>query len=812
MKTSILKVHIFGEIKKQTILISMNIFRHKAIVFTFLIYFSKIFLTYAQPTVAWDKTYGGSSYETLNHALKTEDDGFLLIGSTSSPGDGDVTEKGKGGDFWIVRIDSIGKKLWDKRYSSGDNAFSDVCLSAIQNTDGYLLVGEKNTGVNNWKDTPIDGHRDIWVVQIRPSGEVIWEKSYGADGEDQAFSIIKLPDGDYIIGGHTDSKPDGVNKTSEAKGKRDVWLIRIKPNGDVVWEKTYGGSGDDDYPIGLILTKDGNVVFAAGTTSSQSGDKSEKNYGIKDYWVAKIGPSNGNIIWEKGYGGEDVEEVSSILELTDGSLVVCGSSKSSDKFGNKTAPNYGDSDYWIVKLDKDGKKIWDKSFGGTKNDYAINLDQNKTGYFLVCGQSLSTPSGNKEDSLKGLFDFWILYLKDNGDLVWEKNIGGDLNDNPFKMVKFKDGSYLICGLSKSSKSFDKSENNRDPTPLDPNHPEAITDDMWVVKINCIFDLDIGNDTLVCKLSPVILSAEIPNCKNCSYRWNSGETTPSVVVNPTKTTRYKVDIVVNRGCEITDNIDVVVYPSPDSVAYIVTPPRCHDGKDGGVAIDSIIGGTPPFTLVLDTDTFRQTRFINNIKAGKYAVTLIDKKGCTLNSEVTVPNPSPFELAIVESTELPFGDSIRLWVTPNHPLDTFYWTNRSIKTLDTIVKPFDSETFGITATDTFGCSQKAVAQFTVRRNNLYFAPNIFSPNGDTNNDYYQVYGGKTVVSITEFQIFNRWGEMMYANPKIFPSLEQGNGWNGYFKGENALPGVYVFTALVTYIDNRFEYIKGSFSLVR
>jgi gliding motility-associated-like protein len=807
MKTSILKVLIFGEIKKQTMLISMNIFRHKAIVFTFLLSFFKIFLTYAQPTVAWDKTYGGKGYETLDDALKTEDDGFLLIGSTNSPVGNEVSEAGRAQDFWVVRIDSTGKKLWDKRYSSGDNDYNDVCLAAVQNTEGYLLVGEKNTGVNIYTDNPVDGHRDIWVVQIRPSGEVIWEKSYGADGEDQAFSIVKLSDGDYIIGGHTDSKPDGINKTSEAKGNRDIWLIRIKPNGNVVWERSYGGNGKDEYPY-LTVTQDGNVIVAASSTSSESGDKKSKTKGSKDFWILKISPTNGNIIWEKDYGANDLEELHNVLELKDGSLIVCGNSESG-VFGDKTTPNYGQADYWIIKLDKDGNKIWDRSFGGSGPDRAINLDQNKTGYFLVCGQSQSNPSGTKEDSAKGAIDFWILYLKDNGDLVWEKNIGGYLNDPVFKMVKFKDGSYLVCGLSNSNISFDKTENNRDTRNVS---IDTLTNDMWVVKINCIFDLDIGNDTLVCKLNPVTLSAEIPNCRNCSYRWNSGETTPSVIVNPTKTTRYKVDIVVNRGCEITDNIDVVVYPSPDSVAYIVTPPRCHDGKDGGVAIDSITGGTPPFTLVLDTDTFRQTRFINNIKAGKYPVTLIDKKGCTLKSEVTVPNPSPFELDIVKSTELPFGDSIRLWVTPNHPLDTFFWTNKNIKTLDTIVTPFDSETYGITATDTFGCSKTAVAQFTVRRTNLYFAPNIFSPNGDTNNDYYQLYGGKTVVSITEFQIFNRWGEMLYANPKIFPSLEQGNGWNGYFRGENALPGVYAFTALVTYIDKRSEYIKGSFNLVR
>jgi gliding motility-associated-like protein len=787
----------------------MNISQLKTIFFTFLIFFSKIVISIAQPSVQWDKTYGGSKYETLNNALKTEDEGFLLIGSTGSPLGGEVTEDGKGTDFWVVRIDSVGNKLWDKRFSAGDDDFTDICHTAIQNTEGYLLVGEKNTGVNIYTDNPIDGHREYWIVQIRPDGSKVWEKTYGGNGEDIAFSVVRLPDGNYLIGGHSDSSISG-DKTTASKGNRDVWLIKIKPNGDKIWERTYGGTGNDEFPIGMILTKDDNVVFACGTTSSRTGDISRKLQGSKDYWVVKITPTNGDIIWEKNYGGEDVDEPRNIIELSDGSMVICGNSWSS-QFGDKTSDNYGESDYWILKLDSDGKKIWDKSFGGTSNDFAINLDQNKTGSFLVCGQSISLPSGNKEDSLKGAFDFWILYLRESGELIWEKNFGGEFNDVPFKMVKFKDGSYLVCGLSNSNKSFDKTEMNRDARKVS---IDSLSNDIWVVKLNCFFDLDLGNDTLVCKLSPITIDVgtTIPNCRNCIYKWSTGETTPSIVVNPTKTTRYKVDVVINKGCEISDNIDVVVYPSPDSVAYIVTPPRCNDGKDGGIAIDSIVGGTPPFNLAIEKDTFRQTRFINNLKAGKYAITLIDKKGCKLDSEVTIPNPSPFELEIAESKEITFGDSIRLWVTPNHPLDTFFWTTRSIKTLDTIVTPFDTETFGITAIDTFGCSQTAVTQITVRRTNLVFAPNIFSPNGDTNNDYYQLYGGKMVTSITGFQIYDRWGELMYANPKIFPSNEQGNGWNGFFKGNYAQPGVYVFTALVTYIDNRTEYIKGSFNIVR
>lgn len=779
----------------------MNIYKESIYLLTILFISLKVITLQAQPRVEWDKTYGGNRFEALNAAIKTEDEGFLLCGGSSSTRSWEVSEDGFGNsDYWIVRIDSLGNKLWDKKYGGSE---LDRCFKVLQNTEGYLLIGESWSGADGNKSTSNRGMSDVWIVQIRPDGSKVWEKRYGGTGRDEPFNAILTKNNEYYIVCHSDS-PDNGDKSIPNKGGFDIWVLKLDNNGNKIWDASFGGNASDDYPTAFTTTQDGNFIVACGSLSGASGDKSAPQQGIKDYWVVKFSP-DGQKLWDKSYGGSGIEAPYDIQELMDSSLIIAGNSASPND-GDKSALNYGQADFWIVKIDKNGNKKWDKSFGGTGFDFATCIDQNKTGYFLVAGSTISLPGGNKEDSLKGLFDFWVLYLDEEGNKIWEKDIGGNKRDVPFELVKFKDGSYLVCGGSNSDRGFDKSEVSRNPPP---NDPEA--DDYWVVKINCLSELNIGNDTLVCKLDDVTFDARIPGCRNCLYEWSTGQTTPVVTVRPTRTTQYSVKVTFNNACEMRDKALVSIISSPDSVDFVVTPPRCHNGNDGIIAVNKIIGGTPPYTLIINTDTLKQKIFKDKLAGGEYFIKLIDKNNCALETTVEVPNPTPFKIFITPSLEIPFGDSFRLWATPNHPLDTFFWSNREVRSLDTLLKPFDSETFSITAIDTFGCVETAVMQVVIKRKNQYYAPQAFSPNSDSINDYYQIYGGSTVVSIDNFKVFSRWGEMMYATDRIFPANEQ-SGWDGNFLGRPALPGTYIFMAEITYIDGRKERIKGDLTLIR
>jgi gliding motility-associated-like protein len=766
---------------------------------------------FAQPTVQWDKTYGGTGWETLQSAFKTEDGGFLLIGSSGSPADGrDVTQPSQGkDDYWIVRIDSLGTKLWDKRYG-GDTL--DICYKAIQNTEGYLLIGASLSGKTGDKTDANKGSWDFWLVQIAPDGTKRWEKSYGGSGDDTPLNAIVADNGNsYIIVGHSDSPISG-DKTVENKGKKDIWLLKIDKNGNKIWDKSFGGEEDDVYPYALNSTLGGNFILACESISSRSGDKSEDLRGVKgnnkDIWVIKFN-NNGQKIWDKTYGSSKLDAIRDMIELKDGTFLIGCSSNGEPDF-DKTAPNYGANDYWLIKIDKDGRKLWDKTYGGTYDDYMIAIEQNKTGYIMLAGQSISLPGGTKQDTLRGNFDFWLIYINEKGDILWDQNYGGTDSDVPFEMAKFQDGSYLVCGLSNSDKSGDKSENARGRITYTSGETQN-TNDMWVVKIKCIFELNIGDSTQICKSNPVTLDATIPNCRNCLYSWSTGDSTPVITLNPTKTQRVFVKVTATTACTVKDDILLKIIPSPDVAEYSVKPPRCNNGKDAIIALDSARGGSPPYFLVNGRDTFPRRIFIDNLSAGLYTISLVDRNGCKIDRKIDVPNPSPFIINLPESKELQFGDSFRLTLTTNRPLSSFYWSDASIRSLDTFVKPFDSNAYSVTAIDSLGCVKQAATQVIIRRDNLFFAPLAFSPNGDSFNDYFTIYGGKTVVSIKNMKIFGRSGHLMFQKEHIFPAAES-EGWDGIFNGQEAAIGVYAFMAEVTYIDGRKEFIKGDFTLMR
>jgi gliding motility-associated-like protein len=326
------------------------------------------------------------------------------------------------------------------------------------------------------------------------------------------------------------------------------------------------------------------------------------------------------------------------------------------------------------------------------------------------------------------------------------------------------------------------------------------------------ELNIGNDTTVCQYTSKLLNAGLKNCKNCRYNWSTGETTAKIVVKLAKTSRYAVTVIDDDGIEYKDDIEIKVLERPQSFSLDLTSPRCTGNADGAIIIDNIKGGVPPYSLVIQgSDTVYSRLFISKLKGGDYPISLIDKNGCKLDTIIVLENPTPFNLFLTKNQEVKLGDSFRLLAFSNHKLDTFFWADKNIRSLDTFIKPFDSHNYSFTATDEFGCTKSGVVQITVRRENLYFAPLAFSPNGDRNNDFYQIYGGKTVVSIDDMKIFNRWGEMMFETPRIYPASEQ-MGWDGRTKGREALGGVYIFLATATYIDGRKEVIKGDFTLMR
>lgn len=250
--------------------------------------------------------------------------------------------------------------------------------------------------------TENQGLWDFWIVKLNNIGDIEWQKSYGGSSTDEAYSIHQTTDGGYIVAGTSTSNNGDV---TENHGYSDFWIIKLFDNGDMEWQKSYGGS-EFDIARSIQQTTDGGYIVA-GESSSTDGDATE-NQGLSDFWVIKLN-STGNMEWQKSYGGSGMDEAYSIQHTTDGGYLVAGRSHSND--GNVTG-HHGERDVWIIKLDGTGNIEWQKSLGGSDDDGAYSVQQTTDGGYIIAGYSSSNDGDVTENN--GQYDFWIVKLVGDG--------------------------------------------------------------------------------------------------------------------------------------------------------------------------------------------------------------------------------------------------------------------------------------------------------------------------------------------------------------------------------------------------------------
>jgi hypothetical protein len=329
--------------------------------------------------------------------------------------------------------------------------------------------------------------------------DILWEKSLGGKHADYLMDVVATPDYGFILAGSSLSDKTG-NKTQEGHGDLDYWIWKMKENGDLDWQKSFGGSGND-FLYSVRLTPDGGFILAGvsaslgrdekdTTDSSQAqNDKMGRCRGGDDFWIIKL-DAKGNEEWQKTIGGMGQEKLKSIAPTKDGGYILGGSSSSpspvkgeSDPeelklYGEKKAENYGNMDYWVVKLDPKGAIVWQKTYGGIYEDELRSIEATNDGGYIVGGYSNSpsasaTPgmtTGNKADDNKGVGDYWILKLDKEGAITWQKTIGGNQDDQLYVVHQTYDGNYIVGGNSNSASSYEKRSGNSNGT------------DFWVLKL------------------------------------------------------------------------------------------------------------------------------------------------------------------------------------------------------------------------------------------------------------------------------------------------------------------------------------------
>jgi len=422
-------------------------------------------LSDAGPAIQWQASFGGSDYDELNSLQQTSDGGYILGGSSRSGVSGNKTSPNYGwDDFWVVKLDANGNKQWDRSFGGSS---TDELYSLSQTSDGgYILGGTSLSGVSGNKTSPNYGNDDFWVVKLDANGNEQWDRSFGGFDDDDLRSLSQTSDGGYILGGTSSSGVSG-NKTSPYYGNSDFWVVKLDPSGNKQWDRAFGGERDAVL-YSLSQTSDDGYILGGESESGVWRNKTSPYYGNSDFWVVKL-DANGNKQWDRSFGGTDEDDLYGLSQTSDGGFILGGESWSGVS-GNKTSPNYGWADFWVVKLDPSGNKQWDRSFGGFSTDGLYSLSQTSDGGYILGGDSMSGVSGNKTSPNYGWDNFWVVKLDANGNKQWDKSFGGSDADGLYSLQQTSDGGYILGGTSYSGVSGNKTS---------PNYGK---NDFWVVKL------------------------------------------------------------------------------------------------------------------------------------------------------------------------------------------------------------------------------------------------------------------------------------------------------------------------------------------
>lgn len=293
------------------------------------------------------------------------------------------------------------------------------------NDSQTILAGTSNSHESGTHQSSAYGFDDYWVVCLN-NGQVVWEKAYGGDYYESLSNVLLLSDGNILLSGYSRSDISGV-KTEASRGDADLWIVKTDTSGTILWEKTIGGDFFDS-PTKLIELNDGRILILCTSNSSISGEKTlapkYNSAGIySDIWGVIIASTSGNVQDQFLIGGNKDEHVVDAMINEDSKLVLVADSYG-EASGDKTLDSIGGADIWIVEYNLNTKQIVNQQlYGGTSDDYVSALLKVDDEYILT-GMSTSGISGNKTTSSFGQSDIWVIKVNQNLDLIDQASFGG----------------------------------------------------------------------------------------------------------------------------------------------------------------------------------------------------------------------------------------------------------------------------------------------------------------------------------------------------------------------------------------------------
>jgi len=400
--------------------------------------------TQDEATLSFVKTLGGSKNESAQAIVNTSDGGYAILGYAQSM-DGELSNKKDDSfDFWLLKFDQNDILQWQKHYGGTDE---DRGQDIIQTADGgYAIIGFTKSNSNDVLEN--NGAQDYWVSKLDASGNISWKKNFGFSGVDIGYSIIETQDNGFLLSGVLDvsaSNGAGNSKNSNTKGVLhaggDYWAIKLNAFGEKQWSRYFGGTFTDT-PYDAIQTEDNGYLLVGSTDSADVDIKNSK--GSYDFWIVKISET-GTLVWETSYGGSQIDEARGITKSKDGNYIIVGDTRSNDK---DVTFNNGAADLWVIKISPAGELIWEKTFGGSNFDVARSITATQNDTFIISGSSRSADGHLTNNN--GQNDAWVLKIDSNGQLKWQKSIGGSNIDFAQDAAVLHNNSIIVVGHSSSS--------------------------------------------------------------------------------------------------------------------------------------------------------------------------------------------------------------------------------------------------------------------------------------------------------------------------------------------------------------------------
>ncbi|UCG69137.1 MAG: hypothetical protein JSV09_15355, partial [Thermoplasmata archaeon] len=401
-------------------------------------------------TEEWNKTFGGSSADYGFSVQQTSDGGYIIAGQTFSFSVGSY-------DAWLIKTDENGNEEWNNSFGGGSG---DYGYSVQETFDGGYIIGGTTYSYGA-------GDMDLWLIKTDNIGNEEWNQTFGTFEEEEGNEAIQTFDGGFAIIGYT----------LGGGGSNIAWLIKTNVTGDEEWNKTYGGTSNDNVDS-IKQTSDGGFIIG-GYTSSFGAVSS-------DAWLIKT-DIDGNEEWNETYGGVSSDVAYLVLETSDGGFFMAGYTRS---FGT------GGSDFWLIKTENNGDEIWNATYGGGQNEIAYSAQQTFDNGFVITGYTNSW-SGNYDVWLikinasmgvakltkffktyggggfdlgqsfvmtpdkgcliagytasygAGGYDVWLVKTDYYGNEMWNKTYGGTLRDVAYSINETNDGGYIITGFTES---------------------------------------------------------------------------------------------------------------------------------------------------------------------------------------------------------------------------------------------------------------------------------------------------------------------------------------------------------------------------